>query len=304
MNRAGQIAKPDGAHRDALDHPGLAADRGDVADMNRVLEQNEHAGDEILDQGLGAETDGEAGDAGAGQHGPDVDADLRQRHHGRHQRDHHQKRVPDQRQQGAHPGRPHQPFAALVLPLQVDVDHAGRHFPDNQRDQQDRADGNQPAEQIATQIAAQPAEHVEPPGLQDQEQRDQLDRPGDDPAKQRQIAVGAILDERVFGADLVADPEDPPDHPIGKVEGDPGHDNDQDGGDRGLRQIGEAARDLERPDHEHAGEIEHRQDVPDLGHPVAQHPHAPRRQLIAAEAGDPPGHRLAVLQHQHPKEQQ
>ena len=65
-------------------------DRCDVADMDRILEQDEYAGDEVLDQGLGAEADRKTGDAGTGQQRADIDPELGERHHRRHQGDHHQ----------------------------------------------------------------------------------------------------------------------------------------------------------------------------------------------------------------------
>ena len=48
----------------------MAGDLGDVADGDRVLDQDEEAGDDVLDQRLRAETDGDTDDAGAGNSPP------------------------------------------------------------------------------------------------------------------------------------------------------------------------------------------------------------------------------------------
>ena len=61
----------------SIDADMAAADIDAVADRESVLEQDEEAGDDVLDQRLRAKADGDAGDAGAGQQRRDVEADLR-----------------------------------------------------------------------------------------------------------------------------------------------------------------------------------------------------------------------------------
>ena len=78
VHRAFVIAQHDGAEVDCLDQPAGAVDPGDVADADVVVEDQEEAGDEVLDQRLRAEADGQADDAGAGQHRHDVDVQLAQ----------------------------------------------------------------------------------------------------------------------------------------------------------------------------------------------------------------------------------
>ena len=56
-----------------------AADIDIVADGDGVLDQDEHAVDDVADELLRAEPDRDADNAGAGQKRRDVDAELRQR---------------------------------------------------------------------------------------------------------------------------------------------------------------------------------------------------------------------------------
>jgi hypothetical protein len=83
------VAQPDRADGDRLDDAGvLLPDIDDVADRDLVLNQDEQAGDDVLDQGLAAEPDGHPDHARAGQQRRDVDADLRQHDQGRDRDDH------------------------------------------------------------------------------------------------------------------------------------------------------------------------------------------------------------------------
>ncbi len=59
-----------------LDRAALTRRLDHVADRELVLEQNEEARDDVLDQALRAERDGQAQNAGAGQDRPDVDEDV------------------------------------------------------------------------------------------------------------------------------------------------------------------------------------------------------------------------------------
>ena len=70
------VAHPGGAQRDGLDRPGRGAGVDDVAHAELVLDQHEDAGEEVLDQALGTEADGHAGDAGAGDERAQVDPQL------------------------------------------------------------------------------------------------------------------------------------------------------------------------------------------------------------------------------------
>ena len=77
----------------------------DVADLHRVLQQQEDAGDQVAHQCLRAEADRHADDAGAGQQRADVHADLGQHHHAGDDHDGDRQRGAQQRQQRAQPRR-------------------------------------------------------------------------------------------------------------------------------------------------------------------------------------------------------
>ena len=76
MHVAVVVAQRDRPHRDRLHHARLPAKVHDVADLHRVADQDEQAGDQVLDQGLRPEADREAHDAGAGEQRIGVHAEL------------------------------------------------------------------------------------------------------------------------------------------------------------------------------------------------------------------------------------
>jgi hypothetical protein len=59
-----------------LHHSRLPRNLDDIAHCELALDQVEEARDDVLDQALGAEGDGESQDAGAGQQRPDIDEDV------------------------------------------------------------------------------------------------------------------------------------------------------------------------------------------------------------------------------------
>ena len=80
---AAMVAQLHRAHRDLLDHPLAGIGLDVLALAEGILEQEEQAGDHVLDQGLGAEADRETDHAGAREQRPDVDAERGQRGHHR-----------------------------------------------------------------------------------------------------------------------------------------------------------------------------------------------------------------------------
>ena len=75
MDDAVQVAQDRGAQRDLLDHAGRIADAHDIADPELPLQQDEGAADDVLHERLRAEAHSESQNPGAGEDGPDVDAD-------------------------------------------------------------------------------------------------------------------------------------------------------------------------------------------------------------------------------------
>ena len=100
---AAMMAQLDRAQREALDGAARAAALDVLADAERIVEQEEHARDDVLDQGLRAEADRDADHAGAGDQRPDLDAERGERHQHRHHRQHREQHVAGDRQQRAHP---------------------------------------------------------------------------------------------------------------------------------------------------------------------------------------------------------
>ncbi len=170
-----EVAQADGAQRHLLDRAGKGLDLHDVAERDDVLDDQEEAGEEVLDQGLGAETDGDADHAGAGQDRRDLHADLAQQGHG--------GQDDDDDLDGAAENRPHRielrrpPRIARARP------QPGREILHEQRrrlqaqggDDHDHGDLRSGRRDRAAPGGRRPAQQVEPPDFRDKEQSDQDD---------------------------------------------------------------------------------------------------------------------------------
>ena len=138
MHDSGLIAQPDRAHRDRLDHALMIfADIDDVADRDLILEQDEEAGDDVLDQRLAAKPDRQTDNAGAGEQRRDVDADMRQDDQRGQDDDHAQHSRPQKRQQCAYAGPARRSPASIAL--EMPLDRAGGNLPQCERDDQHHA---------------------------------------------------------------------------------------------------------------------------------------------------------------------
>ena len=67
MNRAADVAQPDRPDRHGFDDAGMTGDLDHITRMDRILQQDKHAGNHVLDQGLRPEPNGESNHAGTGQ---------------------------------------------------------------------------------------------------------------------------------------------------------------------------------------------------------------------------------------------
>ena len=105
VDNAFDRAQHDGTQVDLFNRAFHAVDDRRVADPHLVLGNHEHAGDDVLDQRLGAKAHREAEDAGAGEDRGNVDVDLAQ--------DDKNGRAPDQRREEA-PERHPQRLGALA----------------------------------------------------------------------------------------------------------------------------------------------------------------------------------------------
>ncbi len=98
------VPQLDRAQAEGLDGALVAAALDVLADPERVVEQVEHAADDVLDQRLCAESDGDADDPRTGDERPDLDAKGRQRHQQRHHHENDEQEVAQDRQQRSQPG--------------------------------------------------------------------------------------------------------------------------------------------------------------------------------------------------------
>jgi hypothetical protein len=181
-HRALDVPQPGHPQAHRLDGPDGLPEVHHVADAVLVLEDHEDAGQEVLDEALGAEPQRHARDPGARDQRPDGIADLRDRHDGRHRED-------DDRghalEQGPHRLGPLHPPAAdqqrrLVVgelspstqqraahppgraPHQL-VDEAVQEPPGGDRQQHQSQDrqglGDQPRDHLPLPVLAQPPAH-------------------------------------------------------------------------------------------------------------------------------------------------
>ena len=98
-----QMAQAQRAQGDPLDGAAQIAHLDVVAKMERVLEQEEHAGQDVGDRGLRTKADCQPDDAGAGEEGADLHAQCRQGHHRGHGHDDDEGEVPQDRKKRSQP---------------------------------------------------------------------------------------------------------------------------------------------------------------------------------------------------------
>src|SRR5262249_19843912 len=139
-----RIAQANGADRDRLDDAGMAlADIDDVADRERILDQDEEPGDDVLDERLAAEADGEADDAGAGKQRRDGDPELGEDDH-RHQHDQDDEDAgAEERQQGPRAGAAGNRHAARIDAGKVALDRRAEDLPDDEGGEHDAANADE-----------------------------------------------------------------------------------------------------------------------------------------------------------------
>src|SRR5690625_952160 len=217
MNVALEVAQEHGAHRHALDHTGMSRDQHHISNRDGVFDQDENAGNDILDQGLSTEADGQADHPGAGQQRRDVHADFRQDDQGNQHHEHDAHGILRQRQQCPQP----LPATLGSPPLDRRLHVGGKDLPEQERDDRDEADQKDGREQGPAIAAAQPAEGSKPPDLQNQQCGEDRQADVEDAVKGGNVAVGALLEEWIPSTQITMEAEDPfdkqrnhpPDHP-------------------------------------------------------------------------------------------
>ena len=102
----------------------------EIADLHCVFEQEEDAGDEVLHELLGAETDRDADDARAGQQRRNVDADCAEHSEPRNGEDRHGQDRAQHRQKRPEPGG----AGVGAFPGELAFDRAVGRFPNDNCD--------------------------------------------------------------------------------------------------------------------------------------------------------------------------
>ena len=169
-------------HVDLLDPPLVGSDFDVFAQAKRVVHQEKPAGDDVAHQRLRAEADRDADDAGAGEQRQDVDAERGQHRHRRHHHDGDEDQRAKKWQQRSHP-RSRDVGAFIALRRQPAVDRRFHGFPDQVREQQDDADAEQRAGDLAPHALLRKRRHVEVPDPRDQQQAGENDHDMDRMAK-------------------------------------------------------------------------------------------------------------------------
>ena len=149
----------DRPHRHAFDHAGLARDVDDVADPDGVAEEDKEAGDQILDQRLRAETDGETHDTGTGEQGCGLDAEVAQ---GEKEAGKPEDEVEDVGEYGCERAHAVAVQGLVLVVLRVD-DPARENADDLDRDDRDRNDQAEPCGEVDdgyADVRAQPFENA------------------------------------------------------------------------------------------------------------------------------------------------
>ncbi len=280
-------AQRHGAHADRLDHPGAAAEVDHVADPDGVAEQDEEPVDDVLDELLRAEADGEADDAGAGQERGRLDAELAEHARGRDQDQQDDDAALGDRRRG--PGAVAVADVALgVAGGDVAADPPGAEPPEAEAHGQDQGDAQALAQGGVAVRAGEPGQEPDAPGLEQEDHGPDLDRGPEQPGAERRLARRRRL------ARLLALAHRPrrPGRPVQPGEQEVGEQQHREGGQGGADR---APADAEHeqggvePDERHQPEVrgadqqvEEQEAAQIVGlDPAGQLPHQPLEQLAA-----------------------
>lgn len=173
VDRSVKVAQGDGANGHGLDCAAMRADLDPIADRQRILDQNEGAGDDVPDQRLGTESDGQTDHAGAGEQRADVDVQFRERDQCDHDEQYDARDVAQEREQCQQPGAA---WAAGIggAPLQSLLDDKREGLPDDEGRTGYDGDGQCSCEQGGPGFRCQPDECRKAPKLQYDQGGDQV----------------------------------------------------------------------------------------------------------------------------------
>ena len=204
------VAQPHRADRDVFHRAFDVAEVDVLADPERVVDQEEHARDDIAHQGLRAEADRQADHAGAGDERADIDAERRQHDHRHHHAERREQGVAEQRHQGSQARRAGAAALAArlavghhVLFRDVAVDGAAQNFPADIGQQQRETDIENRAGHLLADALRRDVEDVEAPYAGEDHDRDQDDQQAQAAANGKLEAVrpgfAAVLDRLADG---------------------------------------------------------------------------------------------------------
>ena len=292
VQRPVMVAELHGADGDGLDRPGHVADVDVLPLAEGVVDEEEHPGDDVPDKGLGAEADRHADDAGPGQQGRHVDADLAEHGQRRENDDDHLAGAAHERHDRAEAGAP-LPALALRLLLAAAVDAEGRpldrdlpvgHDPEQLPaavgDDADQEDLQQGAGELrADPLRGQIAE-VEPPGPREDEDEEHA---GDGPPAAHEPELGlrvggaqGRLLVRVVGPDRV---DEGPDHQLEQGQGQQHREREVERRDREALDVAGRVEELDDQPLE--------RDEPDRDHRPDRREAVPGRAAVAVSAHHP-----------------
>ena len=139
------------------------------------------------------------------------------------------------------PDRPRPEFGLEMR--QAPLDDRADHLPDDERHDHDHGDRDDAADDLAPALRREPAERIDAPGLENGERREGVDDPAQRRLHHGQIAVGALLQQRIAVAQIAADGEDAFDEPAHARGRDLGDRDDQERQERAAHDEGRATVD-------------------------------------------------------------
>ena len=142
-------------------------------------------------------------------------------------------------------------------------------FPEYQRQYHHHDDAEGAFRQPLAQGCVQPAQRIYSPGFQQGERGDQADRPAQQQGQGGKVTVGPSFQGGEAVANFLTNGEAPFHQPIHYGHDQPGGDQDH-GGNRGRPgQVLKAAFEAQHPNADDGDRINNRQNMPDVGEPVA-----------------------------------
>ncbi len=202
----GAVQIPQGHRADP--HPvhgtGIATHADEIAGVHGILQLNEDPGDHVLHQLLGTKTNGQTQHTGAGNQRADLDTDLGQHDHRRHDDDGNGHGGMEQSQQGLSAGR--LSWRAVFARAELMLHQACQHHPHQGRQRQNNQDIDQSGNRLRPRRGGIPTGQViELPGIQRQHHHQDQDQRADHFQPAGHIGVHPGLQARHAGIETVGE---------------------------------------------------------------------------------------------------